>query len=183
MFVGTALTAPVAAKVHHATGHWLALPEWRMAPLHQWHVTALFIGERPAAEVPGIMERLERVAGTTEVITLHHGRLLTMPETRPTMLWLRFDPAEALTRLHAQLADVVPAAPSPHVPYWPHVTIARVRGKAEALPPGTVVLDTLVIDQLTLFRSDPGHSGTVHTPLATYPLLSQRGPTAPVAAS
>jgi 2'-5' RNA ligase len=170
LFVGTALPADVAHGLHASLGDRLAAAPWRMAPLPQWHVTALFIGVRPVQELDAIAEVVRRQAAMTPAIELRHGRVVTMPEHEPHMLWLRFDPSPALTALHHALARAVQATPSPHHPYWPHVTMARSRSRAPVLPPEPPLLDRLVLEQLTLFRSDPGPQGTIHTPLFTAPL-------------
>ncbi len=181
LFIGTRVPENVAPLIRNAADQQLAQPMWRVAPEQQWHVTALFVGERPAKDLLGIKDAVERIASDSTQIQLQKGRLLTMPEQGPTMLWVRFDPHTELTRLHHRLAQALAMRPSHHVPYWPHITLARSRGKADVLRETPLVLPALFLTDLTLFRSEPGPTGTIHTPLFTWP-LGRTGPAAPVAA-
>jgi|688.fasta_scaffold02362_15 2'-5' RNA ligase len=178
LFIGTRVPANVVTLVRSTADQHLAHPFWRVAPEQQWHVTALFIGERPTKDLPGIQAAVERIVVDTPVIRLENGALRTMPEDGPTMLWVRFDPHAELTRLHLRLAQALFMPPSQHVPYWPHITLARSRGKADVLQKPPTVLHEFPLRELTLFRSEPGPHGTIHTPLITWP-LARTGPTAP----
>jgi len=178
LFVATSLPAEEADHIMAVAGDVLGDPVWRAAPIDQWHVTALFIGDRPAGLPVPIAERVAAVAGTSAPVRLEGGRLTTMPKDDPRMLWVRFAPSPALTALHHRLAQAVGAPPSIHRPYWPHITLARARATAPPLIGGPLVLDHLVLARLTLFRSDPGVRGRTHTAVAEWPLTG-KGPTAP----
>ena len=102
-----------------------------------------------------------------------------MPKQEPTMLWVRFQPNPALTALHVSLAQATGTGPSIHRPYWPHITLARAIAGHPGPVDGPVVLPLLVIDHLTLFHITPSSAGSVHHPIASWP-LSGRGPVAPV---
>lgn len=181
LFIGTRVPENVRPLIRTLADQQFARSVWRVAPEQQWHITALFVGERPSKDVPGIKDAVERIASDTPQIHLQKGQLLTMPEEGPSMLWVRFDPQMELTRLHHRLAEALAMRPSHHVPYWPHITLARSRGKADVLRDNPMVLPELFLADLTLFRSEPGPTGTMHTPLFTWP-LGRTGPTAPVAA-
>lgn len=87
-----------------------------------------------------------------------------MPADRPSMLWVRFLPSSHLDQLHQALALATESPASSFSPLWPHITLAR--GRVAAIPSGIApVLDRFRVDQLTLFRSDPGPQGTIHSPL------------------
>lgn len=180
LFIGARVPGNVVPLIRSAAGQHLEHASWRVAPEQQWHVTALFIGERPAKDLPGIQAGVERIVVDTPVIRLENGALRTMPEDGPTMLWVRFDPHAELTRLHHRLAQALFMPPSQHVPYWPHITLARSRGKTDELQHDPTVLKEFPLSELTLFRSQPGPQGTIHTPLITWP-LGRTGPTAPEA--
>ncbi len=143
--------------------------DWRWAPREQWHVTALFIGHRPEEELEMILESITRVAERTSRFTLQQGELKAMPEERPTMLWIRFAVSPELSALHSALAAAIGIAPSPYSPYWPHITLARGKGLSHSVFQ-VPVIQSLAIEELTLFRSDPTPGGTVHTPLMSWPL-------------
>jgi 2'-5' RNA ligase len=168
LFIGTSIAAELAETIWNQAAPLGAYGRWRWSAREQWHITSLFIGQRDEADLPMISSAVAHVCKQTGPIDLPNGQLTTMPEDRPTMLWVRFRPSEELTALHHALAHATSTPPSPHRPYWPHITLARGTG---SLPePGDILLPSHTIQHLTLFRSDPGPMGTVHTPLGTWPL-------------
>ncbi len=170
LFVGTTVPQGVADRVFDVASAIVALPGWRPARQEQWHVTALFIGACPVSELEPVRALFEQVARSTRAITLGDGRLVVMPDERPSMLWLRFDPSNALTHLHHELARTMHVPPSSFDPYWPHVTLARAQRQVDPMDPGPVIIPHMTLDTLTLFKSEPGSSGTIHAPLATVAL-------------
>ncbi len=178
IFIGTAVTPVLAGAVHERVAHELERTVWSPAPQTQWHVTALFIGERQDDLIPFLESALDKVADHTAPFTLKHGRLTTMPKVDPSMLWVRFHPHEALTRLHLALSTATAASPSVHRPYWPHITLARSRTGAPEQVQGPEVVERMTVDHITLFRSIPSAQGSMHTPLRTW-LLKGTDPTAP----
>lgn len=178
LFIGTAIPIEQAKRLEHAAGAELCAPHWRIAPLTQWHVTALFLGERDARYVEDYRTKVARVAERTPPIELVDGRMVTMPKTDPTMLWTRFQPHPGLTQLHHDLAAEFGVEPSHYIPYWPHITMGRSKGRPPEIVDGPVAVKELVLRELTLFRSIRGEQGSVHDPLATWP-LSGRGPVGP----
>lgn len=176
LFIGTplptVLSEGLADIVHKAvTGTGM-----RWAPLRQWHVTALFIGERTEQELGRISDAMERCASDHAPFVLRDGRLAAMPEDRPTMLWVRFPSSSALTRLHHALAAATATTPAPYDPYLPHVTLAR--GGRPSWTGAPVVLPEVRIDRITLFYSRPGPDGNMHSPIVST-MLTGTAPTAP----
>ncbi len=170
IFIGTSLQPETAADVGRTLQEELAAPYWRVAPVAQWHVTTLFIGERLETVIPAVSAAIAKLAESHAPILLQHGRVVTMPKQDPTMLWIRFQPNPALTAMHLELAGATGTEPSIHRPYWPHITLARSKaGKAMNIG-GDVVLPSLVIDHLTLFHSTLSPEGSVHRPIASWPL-------------
>lgn len=178
LFVGTAVPPEVTHDLLPRANPVLSDPRWRPAPTDQWHVTALFIGDRSADQLDRIIQEVGRIAEATPAIALRDGKLTTMPKEKPYMLWVRFTPEPALTALHHALAAAIGAEPSIYVPYWPHITLARAARSNAPAHQGDMVVDHLTLDRLTLFRSEPGPNGSVHTPLRTWP-LNRTGPAGP----
>lgn len=135
-----------------------------------WHVTALFLGERPASACDHLFTVVQACASSCAPITLQQGALHSIPEPRPTMRWIRFLPHPALTSLHHTLADRLGLQPSPFKPYWPHITLARSpRGGTRALEDeGMLLLPTLRLTSLSLYRSDVSGTGRIHRPMDTW---------------
>jgi len=168
LFIGTSIAPALAERIALAAEPLAAPGNWRWSPQQQWHITALFIGQRDQAEVRAIAMAIEQACAVHAPITLHNGRVATMSEDRPSMLWVRFTPSEELSALHHALAQATSTPPSPHEPYVPHITLAR--GKSAAgIQDGPVLMPSLILQELTLFRSDPGPTGTIHSPLGTWP--------------
>jgi 2'-5' RNA ligase len=169
MFLGTTIPMDQAKELRMGIPHGAFIGEPRRVPLEQWHVTALFIGERPAASLPIIRAAALELARITPPITLCNGRPVTMPKDEPSMVWIRFRPEPRLTALHLALAERTGTAPSIHRPYWPHITLARARSKRLTPFDGDVLIERLVLKELTLFRSTPGPDGSTHEPLESWP--------------
>lgn len=170
LFIGTPVPTLLAQMVHDRCAMHDRGTAWRFAPLAQWHVTALFVGERPDEVRSMIEEAVERIAGAHAPILLTQGRLMSMPKRAPSMLWVRFSPNAGLTSLHMALARATGTSPSAYRPYWPHITLARSRQGDAPVVDGGVVLESMAMEALTLFRSTPTPEGSVHTPLASWPL-------------
>ncbi|MCB0771492.1 MAG: RNA 2',3'-cyclic phosphodiesterase [Flavobacteriales bacterium] len=170
IFIGTALPSALATDLDaHAAEHFNS-GAWKVAAREQWHVTSLFVGERDEVLLSGIEAKVAAIAARHAPVTLWDGRLVTMPKDGPSMLWVRFTPSPGLTALHHDLANVLGTEPSIHRPYWPHITLARRRaGRVDAVE-GTVVVERFRLDHITLFRSAPSPQGSVHSPIATWPL-------------
>lgn len=171
LFLGTTVPIDLAGRVNEQIVPVLASMIWKPAPLEQWHVTALFIGERGEASLPIIRDAARHLASITAPIKLSEGRLVTMPKDEPSMLWIRFRPSPQLTALHLELAARTGTEPSVYRPYWPHITLARAR-KRHVQPvveePTAVLMDSITLGDITLFQSTVGSEGPVHTPLETW---------------
>lgn len=168
LFVGTSLPDAVIRAARHAAAVHLRLPGWRALPELQWHLTALFLGDRPAAELPEIRRTVRAIAAETPRFNVANGRLVTMPQERPYMLWVRFDPNPVLTALHQRLAAALGLPPDARDPYWPHITLARSSSTMPPILEESVCLERLTIDHLTVFSSHLHPAGSVHRPLASY---------------
>jgi 2'-5' RNA ligase len=171
LFIGCAIDRSggnmVERTVRQAT--WAA--HWRMIEPASWHVTALFIGDVPQGLADRAQQAVADEACANAPIVLHEGRLQSMPPDAPTMRWIRFLPNAALTALHTRLAHRLSLPPSQHDPFWPHITLARARaGSRHHLElEGQLALPRLVLDSLSLFRSDPGPDGRTYRPVFTRP--------------
>lgn len=135
------------------------------------HVTLCFIGERPAHELPRLVEAC-RVAAAAPALTLELTEALWLPRRRPRVVAVGLvEPTGALAALQAALSERLEAggfvAPEPR-PFLAHVTVARVRSdvRSPAALPAPEPMH-FVADSVTLLRSAL-HSGPAHyEPLAT----------------
>lgn len=146
------------------------------------HLTLVFIGERPAAAVATIASVLEEVdPGPIE------GRLLPepvpLPRRRPRLLALAIESSGA-TALQAELSgrlrDLSLHDPDPR-PYWPHLTVFRLRGRPPSRPRTRV--DPYVEEdghafgfrRIALYRSDLRPEGASYSLLAANELPQRDG--------
>jgi 2'-5' RNA ligase len=98
------------------------------------------------------------------------------------MLWARAGAAPAyVTLARAVAAAAAGAAPEAAPPRTasPHVTLARARGRGEAVrwpAPAALAEATLAVGACALVRSELGPGGARHTVLATFPLGGGQSP-------
>lgn len=142
------------------------------------HITLAFLGWMPEKEVPRLGEIVEASAAEAPSIQLS-GPVQRPERGRPRLFALPADSSQVIA-LHAWLEEDLVAAglyePEKR-PFWPHVTVARVRREErgskrpalvsklpEALPQG--LLQPAVCRRMTLYRSELQPQGAQYTPLA-----------------
>ena len=98
------------------------------------HVTLAFLGSRPAAELPGVVDVLARCAGEAAPPRFEVERYR---ETRSVGMLVLRDPSGAADglarRLHAELAGLGVYRPEAR-PWLPHVTVVRFRERPRLQP-------------------------------------------------
>lgn len=142
------------------------------------HVTLAFLGWRPEKEIPRLGEIV--ATGGGQVVPLELGdpvprpergrpRLYALPVTSPATIELQADLQERL--VEARLYE-----PEKR-PFWPHVTVARVRREERSSKrpavvgkrPGSIPKNLSQLFQgvrVTLYRSELQPLGAQYTPLA-----------------
>jgi 2'-5' RNA ligase len=174
----------------------LDLPEWVRAGIVAWgrdalvdsalrpvraeslHITLAFLGWLPDKEIPRLAEIVAASAGPAPSIEL--GRPVPRPERgRPRLFALPADSPGTValqTGLQERLVSARLYEPEKR-PFWPHVTVARVRREERGSKrparvsklPGAVpqaLLQPAVCRRLTLYRSQLQPQGAQYTPLA-----------------
>lgn len=164
----------------------LADPALRRVAPESLHVTLAFLGYRAEKEVPLLAEVLTASAGPAPGIELGHPvqrpergrpRLFALPAESPATVELQAGLEERL--VDARLYE------SEKRPFWPHVTVARVRreergSKRPAVVgkrPGPIPKNLSQLFRgvrLTLYRSDLQPQGAQYTPLAQVELPAGR---------
>lgn len=145
-------------------------PEFRWTPASNLHLTVRFIGNIELSIVEGIADRLagRQPAGFELALgmvgTFKRGRLVRV-------VWLQVrsggDAAADLAALVESECTSAGLAPEAR-PFQPHLTLARARARDGAvLPPlpEPPELRPWRADELILFRSHLGRSGSVYEPL------------------
>ena len=129
----------------------------RVVPRDHLHVTLAFLGPRPAAELPAVVDRLERAARPVEL------RPLGYRETRSTAM-LTF---EDVGGHGGAFADA--AGRDETRPWLPHVTVARYRERPRRQEefPDTMRTHVLVPSDAAAYLSRLRPSGAEYEVLAS----------------
>jgi 2'-5' RNA ligase len=156
----------------------LSDPALRPVPPDSLHITLAFLGWTAEKEIPHLAEIVAASAGSAPSIELGdpvprpqrgRARLFALPASSPATIALQAGLAERLVAAHLYEPE--------KRPFWPHVTVARVRreergSKHPALVsklPGAVpqaLLQPAVCRRMTLYRSELQPQGAQYTPLA-----------------
>jgi 2'-5' RNA ligase len=150
---------PLPPELREALGRWQqAQPVERWSRPEGLHLTLAFLGERPAAALPGLAARAAAVAGRHGPFEVRTAGLGGFPgDGRARILWLGLAPAPDLGRLATDLRETLATAGEAMdpKPFRPHLTLARFRRpkdlSAFAAPPAA----PFPVDRLILFESRP----------------------------
>ena len=135
------------------------------------HVTLAFLGYRAEQEVGAIAEAISS-AVATDAPLLVPGEVKPIPPLRPRLFALDLgDPEGTCGRLQQAVSDALEAGRfyrPENRPFWPHVTVARVKRdrRAEPLPADPPPLEPFKAPQVTLYRSTLRPQGAKYDALA-----------------
>lgn len=148
----------------------LRLPDHRLVPVRQIHLTVRFLGETPAPAVGTIGDDLARLAREVEPFALRADRLLTLPRTRARLLAAATDLPGGLAQL-IEGASTLPGAPvRPGAP-TPHLTLARfARGVRAGTISEPMAPIEFAVHEAHLVRSELGPAGATHESIRIAPL-------------
>ncbi|HZI92480.1 MAG TPA: RNA 2',3'-cyclic phosphodiesterase [Thermoleophilaceae bacterium] len=146
--------------------------ELRPVPEAQLHVTLVFLGGTPQADVGGLWEAASAAAAGLRAPSLTAQGVKGVPGRRPRLFALDLDDAgDRAGRLHTRVAEALER--HEERAFWPHVTLARVRRGARAGPLAVseaMPFDAFTPPALTLYRSQPAPGGARYTPLESVAL-------------
>lgn len=177
----------------------LDLPEQERAALGRWrddaladrgdlrpvpeaalHVTLAFLGYRPEKEIPLIGQVVSEAVGGLPAARLVLAGVKSVPPRRPRLFALDMeDAAGECAAVQAAVSEGLAAGrlyqPEKR-PFWPHVTLARVkRGmRAEPLEMEPPAAEELVADRVTLYRSILRPQGARYDALESFSLAASR---------
>jgi 2'-5' RNA ligase len=145
------------------------------------HVTLAFLGYRPEKEIGAIAEAITAASAGSEAPLLAPVAVKPIPPRRPRLFALDLeDPDGACARVQQAVSDALEDGrfykPEKR-PFWPHVTLARVKRdrRADPLPPDPPPLEAFRAPEVTLYRSILRPQGAQYDPLARYALSSRLG--------
>jgi len=149
----------------------------RPVPEEALHVTLAFLGYRPEKEAVAIAEAMSAAVqerGPSPVLA--PAEVKPIPPRRPRLFALDLEDTDgACVRLQQAVSDALEAErfyKAEKRPFWPHVTLARVKRdeRAEPLPADPPPLDPFRATQVTLYRSILRPQGAQYEPLAVQAL-------------
>jgi 2'-5' RNA ligase len=145
------------------------------------HMTLVFLGYKPEKEIPRIAELMRASVPAGEPPELAATGVKPVPPRRPRLFALDLDDDDGrAVAVHAALSDAF-AAEKLYVPekrpFWPHVTLARVKrgavaGPLEAPPPPSAPWRA---DAVTLYRSTLLPQGARYDALERVPFQEATG--------
>jgi 2'-5' RNA ligase len=149
----------------------------RPVPEQALHVTLAFLGYRAEQEAGAIAEAMvSAVQETGTYPFLAPREVVPIPPRRPRLFALDLEDRDrACVELQQAVSDALEAGrfykPEKR-PFWPHVTLARVKRdrRAEPLPADPPPLEPFRAPQVTLYRSTLRPQGATYDPLAATPL-------------
>jgi 2'-5' RNA ligase len=148
----------------------------RMTPAEQLHVTLVFLGQMDERELEVAADQLERIEDLSS-FTMTATHLVGLPKGRiPRVIAAGFDePIVRISEIHDELAAALMAKrlyKKEKRPYFPHVTIARARGRPRIIPseitPEPVQFTAV---RVTLYNSILKPKGAEHQALKTVQLI------------
>lgn len=156
----------------------LADPALRPVALESLHITLAFLGQRPEQEIEAIAELVRERGGPAPWVELldpeqrpprGRARLYALPALSPGAEALQADVAQGLAEKGFYELE--------QRPFWPHVTVARVRSEGRGSrrpavvekPPGKLpegMSEARICRRMTLYRSELQPTGARYVPLA-----------------
>lgn len=153
-------------------------PALRVVPAESLHITLAFLGYTAEKEIEGLGEIVRALASPAPRIelgdpiakpSLRRARLFALPAAAPGAVVLQRELEEALVAKRLYKPE--------KRPFWPHVTVARVRlaGRGSKRPqpvespPGPLpkeLLEPSLPVRVRLYRSELNPKGARYTPLA-----------------
>jgi RNA 2',3'-cyclic 3'-phosphodiesterase len=143
-----------------------ALPEGRIVPPGNLHVTLAFLGSRPSGEVPAIVDELRAASAGAAPLELRPARYR---ETRSVGMIVLEDASGRATALAADLAERLEQLGvyrREGRPWLPHVTVLRWKERAGLTPEVTNIRSIHVV-RSALYRSDLAPDGARYDALET----------------
>lgn len=153
----------------------LTLPDYRITPIEQVHLTLQFIGDTPARDLDETIESVRRAAGGLQAFDLVPQRLMTLPERGPSRLVAAETDAPAtLLELQHRLAMRLARQPRQRKDqrFRPHLTLCRFRSPQQRVYVDVPLsLPAYRVHRIAVMRSTLSSMGAVHHEVACVDLL------------
>jgi 2'-5' RNA ligase len=178
LFIALDLPPQMRARLREWGEQELRDPGLRPVSEQSLHVTLAFLGYRPEKEVPRLAEIL--AASRDEAVELELRDPVARPERGRPRLFALLAVSTDAEKLQAALQERLVGEglyEAEKRPFWPHITVARVRPEKRgsrrptvvSRPPGALpkeLLQPMRCVRAALYRSELKPQGAVYTPLA-----------------
>lgn len=185
LFIALELPAEIRAGIDRWGAEELGDPALRRLPEDSLHVTLVFLGDTPAERIRRIAAVLLRLGGTAPRLELT-SQPVALPRGRRPGLFALEVRSERVSEIEAELAAALAEAnlhQPEERPFFPHVTVARVRrsrGRSRKTlrvekPPGRLpeaLLRPFLAVRVALYLSSFEPGGVRYSPLAQVELPS-----------
>lgn len=179
LFTGIDLPSQVRERLDVRISHLRPHAHLKWSPAYNLHVTLKFIGNWPDERVSELHRALKQLPSPAP-ITIGVRGLGWFPNPKaPRVFWAGIEASPGLAELAAMIeAALVPLGVAPETrPYAPHLTLARIKEPVplQHLRSAIDNLKSTDFGSFTpacfhLYRSEPGHTGSIYTKLQEYPL-------------
>ena len=179
LFIGASLPGSFLEQIAAMRTRWEGPPGIRWTPEDQLHLTVMFLGNVPHDILENLIRLFSDGYRQTSQVRLEAPHWTWGPDLREArMLWMRFRAAaefRQLVRESQHWFGQIQPYPQQRKSPVPHVTIGRFRPQTfdPFTPlPSSDIKGSLILDKLTLWKSDLSKNGPDYTPLAHFPLRS-----------
>jgi 2'-5' RNA ligase len=152
----------------------LELPNHRLVPVEQVHMTLHFIGDTPAPQLEKTKETVRLSTGGVKEFDLTPQRLITLPERgRARLVAAEADRPAGLMEIQRRLAVRLARSARRNASdrFRPHLTLCRFRSPAAmARIDEGVEVEPLAVREIRLMRSTLRPQGAQHDEMASFPL-------------
>ena len=156
----------------------LELPDHRLVPPRQVHMTLHFIGDTPPQELEATIETVRRSTGGLLIFSLAPRRLITLPpRRRARLVAAEAEGPAALLELQRRLVRRLARAArrNPGDRFRPHLTLCRFKAPAAiAAIDQPIAVAPFPVRQIELMRSTLTAQGAQHEAVASFPLAPPR---------
>lgn len=141
------------------------LPEHRLVPPEQVHMTLQFIGDTDERQLAEVMESVERAAAGVEAFSLRPRELMCLPESGDARLVaIETDAPAGLLEIQRRLAAKLARNPRDRQRFLPHMTVCRFRNGARVwrVERRAVEVEPFAVREIRLMESVLRPGGAEH---------------------
>jgi 2'-5' RNA ligase len=152
------------------------VPEVRVSPMSQLHITLAFVGDVDDKKVKKMTDRISSAVSGFGAFDITIGDTGRFPaKGKPNIVWVGAGPSDRLKVLADAVRKGLDDAGVDYddKPFKAHITIGRCRGPTDVdgfIDGHHGMLTTFTCDSIRLMKSELSPEGAKHTVLATIPL-------------